>query len=97
MIIAATAMAHRLVLVTENRKDFPMVQLAGSSGLPQSGSFVIEALPFASTIGAVGSLKNDAGVAIATGTAFTVKKFEQWNRVFAAHLGPLLKFGDGEA
>ena len=28
MIIAATAMAHGLVLVTENRKDFPMVQLA---------------------------------------------------------------------
>lgn len=26
-IIAATALAHRLVLVTENRKDFPMSQL----------------------------------------------------------------------
>ena len=28
MIIAATAMAHWLVVVTENRKDFPMVPLA---------------------------------------------------------------------
>jgi len=28
VIIAATALAHRLVLMTDNRKDFPMPQLA---------------------------------------------------------------------
>ena len=28
LIIAATALAHRLVLMTDNRKDFPMPQLA---------------------------------------------------------------------
>ena len=28
LIIAATALAHNLVLMTDNRKDFPMAQLA---------------------------------------------------------------------
>jgi tRNA(fMet)-specific endonuclease VapC len=28
MIIAATALAHNLVLMTDNRKDFPMTELA---------------------------------------------------------------------
>jgi predicted nucleic acid-binding protein len=28
LIIAATALAHNLVLMTDNRKDFPMTQLA---------------------------------------------------------------------
>ena len=28
LIIAATALAHHLVLMTDNRKDFPMTQLA---------------------------------------------------------------------
>jgi predicted nucleic acid-binding protein len=28
LIIAATALAHNLVLITDNRKDFPMTQLA---------------------------------------------------------------------
>jgi predicted nucleic acid-binding protein len=28
VIIAATALAHNLVLMTDNRKDFPMTQLA---------------------------------------------------------------------
>lgn len=28
LIIAATALAHNLVLMTDNRKDFPMPQLA---------------------------------------------------------------------
>ncbi len=27
LIIAATALAHKLVLMTDNRKDFPMPQL----------------------------------------------------------------------